>query len=38
MSDRAFERYFHLKARKRSLAEDRRIAEDLKGVRQGHAA
>src|SRR5438105_15144476 len=28
--ERAFERYFRLKARKRSLAEDRRIAAHLK--------
>jgi integrase len=28
--ERAFERYFRVKARKRSLAEDRRIAEHLK--------
>jgi integrase len=28
--ERAFERYFRLKARKRSLAEDRRLAEHLK--------
>src|SRR6266436_7578359 len=30
--DRAFERYFRLKARKRSLGEDRRIAEHLKAA------